>query len=115
MKWLLARDKNLLFSVSYTTREPRGSEISGQDYHFTTRAGFEKPPFPGTIGARVVQELCQVCWQEWQRQQTMLINHYGLNPAEPETRKMLRKEMEAFFFGEESLAAGDLTPDSVKN
>ena len=42
VKWLLARDKNLLFSVSYTTREPRGSELSGQDYHFTTRAEFEK-------------------------------------------------------------------------
>jgi guanylate kinase len=42
VKWLLARDKNLLFSVSYTTREPRGAEISGQDYHFTTRAEFEK-------------------------------------------------------------------------
>ena len=42
VKWLLARDKNLLFSVSYTTREPRGTETPGQDYHFTSRAEFEK-------------------------------------------------------------------------
>ena len=42
VKWLLSRDKNLLFSVSYTTREPRGTEIPGQDYHYTSRAEFEK-------------------------------------------------------------------------
>jgi len=42
VKWLLTRDKNLLFSVSYTTREPRGTEIPGQDYHYTSREEFEK-------------------------------------------------------------------------
>jgi guanylate kinase len=31
----------LEFSISYTTRAPRGSEIDGQEYHFTTRAAFE--------------------------------------------------------------------------
>ena len=39
-----------------------------------TRAGFEKPPFPGQIGARIVKEICQDCWGQWLRQQTMLIN-----------------------------------------
>ena len=29
------------FSVSYTTRAPRGSEEDGREYHFTTRAAFE--------------------------------------------------------------------------
>jgi guanylate kinase len=42
VKWLLTRDKGLLFSVSYTTREPRGTEIPGQDYHYTSRAEFER-------------------------------------------------------------------------
>ena len=42
VKWLMTRDRNLLFSVSYTTRAPRGSEVTGQDYHYTTRAEFEK-------------------------------------------------------------------------
>lgn len=41
VRWLLARDKNLLFSVSYTTREPRGTELPGQDYHYISRAEFE--------------------------------------------------------------------------
>ena len=28
------------FSISYTTREPRGSEEDGREYHFTTRETF---------------------------------------------------------------------------
>jgi guanylate kinase len=30
------------FSISYTTRAPRGSEQDGQEYHFTTRDKFEQ-------------------------------------------------------------------------
>ena len=35
-------EKNLDFSVSYTTRAPRGSEEDGREYHFVTREQFEK-------------------------------------------------------------------------
>lgn len=63
-----------------------------------TRAGFERPPFPGAIGARIVAEICQQCWGEWLRQQTMLINHYGLNVLEPEARQFLTRNLEAFLF-----------------
>lgn len=38
----LLRDvPGLTFSVSYTTRLPRGNERQGQDYHFVSRAEFE--------------------------------------------------------------------------
>ena len=30
------------FSISYTTRPPRGSETEGLEYHFTTRDEFER-------------------------------------------------------------------------
>ena len=30
------------FSISWTTRQPRGSEQSGREYHFTTREEFER-------------------------------------------------------------------------
>ena len=33
---------NLDFSISYTTRLPRGSEQQGREYHFISRAGFEE-------------------------------------------------------------------------
>jgi guanylate kinase len=34
--------EGLEFSISYTTREPRGSEEDGREYHFTNRAEFER-------------------------------------------------------------------------
>jgi guanylate kinase len=39
---LMERDRNLLFSVSYTTREPRGQERDGEQYRFVTRESFEQ-------------------------------------------------------------------------
>ncbi len=38
---LLAADKNVNLSVSYTTRAPREGEVNGKDYHFVSRDVFE--------------------------------------------------------------------------
>jgi guanylate kinase len=38
---LMQSDGKLIFSVSYTTRKPRGQEQNGQDYCFVTREEFE--------------------------------------------------------------------------
>lgn len=77
--------------------------------------GLEEAPFPGELGQRIFEQVSAEAYDLWKPHLTTIINHYGLNPAEPETRKMLRTEMESFFFGEENLGANDLTPDSVKN
>jgi guanylate kinase len=39
---LMKRVPDLSFSVSYTTRRPRGQEQDGNEYHFITRAEFER-------------------------------------------------------------------------
>ena len=39
---LLNEVEQVTFSVSYTTRPPRGSEIEGEAYHFIDRAEFER-------------------------------------------------------------------------
>src|SRR5579884_2685820 len=39
---LLDKVEGLTFSVSYTTRKPRGNEIEGEDYHFIGHAEFER-------------------------------------------------------------------------
>ena len=64
----------------------------------TTRAGFERPPFPGAIGTRIQAEICSECWAQWLKQQTMLINHYGLNLMDPQARTFLTRNMEGFLF-----------------
>ncbi len=38
---LLAGVPGLMFSISYTTRAPRGHDVDGESYHFVSRAGFE--------------------------------------------------------------------------
>jgi len=38
---LLSRFPDIAFSVSYTSRKPRGCEQNGKDYHFVTREEFE--------------------------------------------------------------------------
>jgi guanylate kinase len=42
IKWLLAEDASIAFSVSYTTRAPREGEQDGRDYFFVSRAEFER-------------------------------------------------------------------------
>jgi len=39
---LLAADNRIIFSISHTTRAPRGKEKSGESYHFVTREEFEQ-------------------------------------------------------------------------
>ncbi len=63
-----------------------------------TREGFERSPFPGAIGARIISEICKDCWAQWLKQQTMLINHYGLNVMDPQARTFLTRNMEGFLF-----------------
>ena len=63
-----------------------------------TREGFEKAPFPGAMGQRIVAEICKECWGQWLKQQTMLINHYGLNVMDPQARAFLTRNLDAFLF-----------------
>ena len=41
VKHLMANVPNLMFSISYTTRSPRGQEKDGQNYFFVTRDAFK--------------------------------------------------------------------------
>uniref|UniRef100_A0A7C2FTL4 Oxidative damage protection protein n=1 Tax=Thermus islandicus TaxID=540988 RepID=A0A7C2FTL4_9DEIN len=56
------------------------------------------PPLPNAFGERVHRTICEPCWQEWLRFQTMLINHYGLNLRDPEARRFLLEQGERFLF-----------------
>lgn len=58
----------------------------------------ERPPFRNELGERIHRSICLRCWEQWLRQQTALINHYGLDVREKESREMLIANMEAFLF-----------------
>jgi Fe-S cluster biosynthesis and repair protein YggX len=76
--------------------------------------GLEKPPFPGELGQRIYENVSAAGYELWQPHMTIMINHYGLNPADPETRQILRREMEEFFFGEDArLPEGWVAPGAA--
>jgi Fe-S cluster biosynthesis and repair protein YggX len=61
--------------------------------------GLDKPPFPGELGQRIYEHISKQAYDMWPAQSTLIINHYGLNMADPDARKLLREQMEEFFFG----------------
>jgi Fe-S cluster biosynthesis and repair protein YggX len=61
--------------------------------------GLDRPPFPGPLGQRIYENISKQAFDMWPAQQVLIINHYGLNMADPESRTILRDQMEDFFFG----------------
>lgn len=75
--------------------------------------GLEKPPFPGPLGQRIYENISQQAYDMWPAQSTLIINHYGLNLADPEARKILREQMEEFFFGEDAQMPEGWVPEEA--
>jgi guanylate kinase len=62
---VVARDGRIVFSVSHTTRPRRPAEVDGVDYHFVSRAEFD----------RLIREGAFLEWAEYNG------NHYGTSFA----------------------------------
>jgi Fe-S cluster biosynthesis and repair protein YggX len=60
----------------------------------------DRPPFRNELGARIQAEICADCWKEWLQHQTLLINHYGLDPREPKSRDFLYGQIEQVLLGD---------------
>lgn len=63
-----------------------------------TRAAIPFKPFPNELGARLLAEICNVCWGDWLKLQQQLINHYGLNLREQRSKDMLYGQLDQFLF-----------------
>ena len=75
--------------------------------------GLEAPPYPGPKGQDIFENVSRQAWEEWQAQQTMLINEKQLSLIDPETRKYLQQEMDKFLAGEDfDQAEGYVPPAS---
>lgn len=62
--------------------------------------GLDFAPLPGEKGQEIYQNVSKQAWQEWQKQQTMLINEKHLNMMQPESRKYLQEQMQKFLANE---------------
>lgn len=64
--------------------------------------GLERPPFPGSEGQRIFDNVSKEAWAEWLKMQTMLINEHRLTPFEAEAKAFLAKEREKYLFQRET-------------
>lgn len=55
-----------------------------------------KPPLSGELGRAVYEQVCQNCWTEWRAQSVLIVNHYGLQPADPNDRAQIYEFMKEF-------------------
>ncbi|UCG24186.1 MAG: oxidative damage protection protein [Chloroflexota bacterium] len=72
--------------------------------------GLEKPPVAGDLGQRIYDNVSADGWNLWKEQVVILINHYGLNMADPRAQEFLNEQMEEFFFGEGAQMPDDWVP-----
>ena len=76
--------------------------------------GLDFPPYPGELGKRIFDNVSKAAWQAWVRHQTMLVNEYRLNLADPKARKYLAEQMEKHFFGDGADEAEGYVPPASK-
>ncbi len=75
--------------------------------------GLDRPPMPGELGQRIYEQISKQAYDMWEAQRTLIINHYGLNLADPESRKILREQMEEFFFGADAQMPEGWVPEAA--
>jgi Fe-S cluster biosynthesis and repair protein YggX len=56
----------------------------------------QSPPMGGQLGDTLMAKVCLECWNEWVGQQVLIINHYGLQMADPDDRKKLIQAMKEY-------------------
>jgi Fe-S cluster biosynthesis and repair protein YggX len=78
-----------------------GKEADGMDF----------PPYPGELGKRIYENVSKEAWAGWLKQQTMLVNENRLSLADPEARKYLTQQREAYFFGDGADKASGYVPE----
>lgn len=61
-------------------------------------APLQRAPFRNDLGERILKEICAGCWQDWLQHQTLLINHYGLDPRDKAARDFLYEQIEQVLF-----------------
>ena len=66
-----------------------------------------RSPFRSPLGERIHREICADCWRDWLQHQTLLINHYGLDPRKAESREFLYGQISAVLFDDGEVAEID--------
>ena len=63
--------------------------------------GLDQPPYPGSKGQEIYDNVSKQAWEEWLNHQKMLINEGQINLTDKESRKWLNNQMDLFLSGGE--------------
>ncbi|WP_067868771.1 oxidative damage protection protein [Neptuniibacter marinus] len=74
--------------------------------------GLDRPPYPGSKGQDIYDNVSKKAWKEWTDHQTMIINEKHLSLMDPSTREYLQSEMEKFMTGGDYEKAEGYVPPS---
>ena len=72
--------------------------------------GLEAPPFPGNLGQRIFDSVSREAWDAWKKRSVEILRERGLSMGDPQARKMLLEEMEAYLFSPEAPQTDPLVP-----
>ncbi len=73
--------------------------------------GLSETPFDNhPLGQRIFENVSKEAWQMWVERMKMIMNEYRLNLGRREHQEFLLKQMEEYFFGEETAPPPDYVP-----
>ena len=72
--------------------------------------GLDFPPYPGEMGKKIFENVSKQAWADWLKHQTMLVNEHRLSLIDPQARKYLSEQTEAYFFGDGAEQASGFVP-----
>lgn len=76
--------------------------------------GLEEPPFNNELGKRIHESVSADAWKMWLEHLKMIVNEYRLNLVEREAQKIVRQQMEEYFFGEGAALPPGYVPEKTK-
>lgn len=64
--------------------------------------GLDRLPWPGELGQKIYDNVSAQAWKLWEDRQKMILNEYRLLPWQKEAQDLIARQLEEFFFGENS-------------
>ena len=76
--------------------------------------GLDEPPFDNDLGLRIYENVCKDAWKMWLEHLKMILNEYRLNLADRESQKIVKQQMEEYFFGQGAALPPGYVPPQTK-
>lgn len=74
--------------------------------------GLDEVPWPGELGKRIYENISAPAWKLWEDRMKMILNEYRLMPWQKEAQELMARQMEEFFFGENSALPPGYAPQT---